>query len=174
MESPQRIRGLGKPKRLLWLAIPAAVLLAAALTAVFSARRAFNRAAQTAASEGQLPFTLRTLDTSNAARSLGAETVASHLSYTAGAFFLGDLYLGGQSGLTILRADGTSRLNLRSGFELPVAPINSIASGHLRGTSGPQLLLATGGAGLLLLEPGSGANPTIHQFLPAATDAGDL
>ena len=174
MESPQRIRGLGKPKRLLWLAIPAALLLAAAMTVVFSARRAFNHAAQTAASEGQLPFILRTLDISNPARSLGAETVASHPSYTTGALFLGDLYLGGQSGLTIRRADGTSRLNLRSGFELPVAPIHAMAAGRVRGTSEPQLLLATGGAGLLLLEPGSGATPTIHQLLPAAAAARDL
>ena len=174
MESPQRIGGLGTSKRLLWLAIPAAVLLAAALTAVFSARRAFNRAAQTSASEGQLPFTLRTLDTSNAARSFGAETVASHLSYTAGAFFLGDLYLGGQSGLTILHADGTSRLNLRSGFELPVAPIQAMATGRIRGTSEPQLLLATRGAGMLLLQPGSGTALTIHQLLPAAAAGRDL
>jgi hypothetical protein len=117
MESPQRMRGLGKSKRLLWLAIPAALVLAVALSVVINARRALNRATQTAASEGQVVFTLRTLDTSNAARSLGAETVASHASYTTGAFFLGDLYLGGQSGLTILRADGTPRLNLRAGFE---------------------------------------------------------
>ena len=175
MESPHLSSGLGKSKRLLLLAIPVALLLTVALTVVFSAHRALNHATQAAASEGQLAFTLRTLDpSSNLARSLGSETIASAPSYTAGAFLLGDLYLGGQAGLTILRADGTTSLNLRSGFELPVAPINSIASGHLRGTSGPQLLLATGGAGLLLLEPGSGANPTIHQFLPAATDAGDL
>src|ERR1035441_263964 len=175
MESPHLFSGLGKSKRLLLLAIPVALLLTVALTVVFSAHRALNHATQAAASEGQLAFTLRTLDpSSNLARSLGSETIASAPSYTAGAFLLGDLYLGGQAGLTILRADGTTSLNLRSGFELPVAPINSIASGHLRGTSGPQLLLATGGAGLLLLEPGSGANPTIHQFLPAATDAGDL
>lgn len=175
MESPQRIRGLGRSKRLLWLAIPVALLLAAALTAVFSARWALNHATQTAASEGQLAFSLRTLDaSSNLARSLGSETIASAPSYTTGAFFLGDLYLGGQSGLIVLRADGTSRLNLRSGFEIPVAPINSIVSGRLRGTSEPQLLLATGGAGLLLLEPDSHANPTIRQLLPADVEARDL
>ena len=175
MESPHLSSGLGKSNRLLLLAIPVALLLTIALTVVFSAHRALNHATQAAASEVQLAFTLRTLDpSSNLARSLGSETIASAPSYTAGAFLLGDLYLGGQAGLTILRADGTTSLNLRSGFELPVAPINSIASGHLRGTSGPQLLFATGGAGLLLLEPGSGANPTIHQLLPAATDAGDL
>jgi ligand-binding sensor domain-containing protein len=174
MESPQRSRGLGRSKRLRWLAIPLALTLAAALTAVFSARKAFNRATETAAAEGQLPFTRSTLDSFNRARSLGAETVASHPSYTTGAFFLGDLYLGGQSGLTILRSGGSSRLNLRSGFELPIAPIRAMAVGSVPGTSEPQLLLATGGAGLLLLEPGSGATPIIHQLLPAAVDARDL
>jgi ligand-binding sensor domain-containing protein len=49
-----------------------------------------------------------------------------------------------------------------------------MATGRVRGTSEPQLLLATGGAGLLLLEPGSGAAPTIHQLLPAAAAARDL
>lgn len=174
MKFPQCIRGMGKLKGLLWLTIPAALLLAAALLAVFSARQALSRASRTAASEGELPFTLRPLDTSDAARTLGAETVASRPSYTSGAFFLGDLYLGGQSGLTIRRADGTLRLNLRSGFELPLAPIEAMAVGRVRGTAEPQLLLATGGAGLFLLEPGSGATPTIHQLLPAAVAARDL
>ena len=175
MESPHLSSGLGKSNRLLLLAIPVALLLTIALTVVFSAHRALNHATQAAASEGQLAFTLRTLDpSSNLARSLGSETIASAPSYTAGAFLLGDLYLGGQAGLTILRADGTTSLNLRSGFELPVAPTQAMAAGRVRGTSEPQLLFATGGAGLLLLEPGSGANPTIHQLLPAATDAGDL
>ena len=174
MESPQRIRGLGKPKRLLWLTIPVSLVLAAALAAVFSARRAFNRATETAANEGQLAFTLRTLDISNAARGLGAEPVASRTSYTSGAFFAGELYLGGQAGLTVLRSDGTPRLNLRSGFEFPVAPILAVTAGRVRGASGPELLLATGGAGLLLLEPDTGATPTIRQLLPDAADARDL
>lgn len=174
MESPH-LSGPGKSKRLLLLAIPVALLLTIALTVVFSARRALSRATQAAASEGQLAYALRTLDvSSNLARSLGSETIASGPRYTTGAFFLGDLYLGGQAGLTILRADGTTRLNLRSGFELPVAPIQAMAAGRVRGTSEPQLLLASGGGGLLLLEPGSGANPTIQQLLPAAADARDL
>jgi hypothetical protein len=175
MESPHLSRGPGKSKRLLLLAIPVALLLTVALTVVFSARRALNHATQAAASEGHLAFSLRTLDaSSNLARSFGSETIASAPSYTTGAFFLGDLYLGGQSGLIVLRADGTSRLNLRSGFELPVAPIHAMAAGRVRGTSEPQLMLATGGAGLLLLEPGSGANPTIQQLLPADAEARDL
>jgi len=174
MESPQRVRALGKPKRLLRLAIPVALLLTAALTVVFSARRALNHATQNAAKEGQLPFTLRALDVSNQAGNLGAETVFAHPSYATGAFFLGDLYLGGPSGLTIVRAGDSSRLELRAGFELPAAPIHYIAVGRVAGTGQPQLLLATGGAGLFLLEHGSSATPTIHQLLPAATDARDL
>ena len=78
MESPHLSSGLGKSKRLLLLAIPVALLLTVTLTVVFSAHRALNRATQAAASEGQLAFTLRTLDpSSNLARSLGSETIAS-------------------------------------------------------------------------------------------------
>ncbi|HEV2619065.1 MAG TPA: hypothetical protein VGU23_03915, partial [Acidobacteriaceae bacterium] len=121
------------------------------MTAVFSARRAFDRASQSAAADSELPFTLRTLDTSNAAQIPGAEMVAPHRNYTTGALFFGDLYLGGPSGLTILRADGTSRVNLRSGLELPVASIHAMTVGRVRGTKEPQLLLATAGAGLLVV-----------------------
>ncbi len=174
MESPQRIRSLRTSKRHLWLAAPVVLLLAAALTVLFNARRVLDQASRTAASRGELAFTLLPLDTSNAAQSLGAETVASHHSYTTGAFFLGDLYLGGQSGLTIRRADGSARFTLRPGFELPVAPIQAMTVGRVRGTSKPKLLLATGGAGLLLLEPGSGATPTVHQLLPAVASSRDL
>ena len=175
MGSPLFTGGSGKSKRALLLGIPVAILLTVALAVVFNARRALSHATQTAAGDGQLAFTLRTLDTSSRlAQSLGSETIASAPSYTTGTFFLGELNLGGQSGLTVLRADGTSRLNLRSGFELPVAPINSIITGRLRGSGTPQLLVATGGAGLLLLEPGAGANPMIRQLLPADAEARDL
>ena len=175
MESPHLSSGPAKSERLLLFALPVALLLTVALTIVFSAHRALNHATQAAASKGQLAFSLSTLDaSSNLARSFGSEIVASAPSYTTGTFFLGDLYLGGRSGLIVLRADGTLGLNLRSGFELPVAPINSISSGRHRGTREPQLMLATGGAGLLLLEPGSGAAPTIRQILPADAEARDL
>jgi hypothetical protein len=49
-----------------------------------------------------------------------------------------------------------------------------MAAGRVRGAGGPQLLLATGGAGLLLLEPGPGGTPAIRQLLPAAAAARDL
>lgn len=122
-----------------------------------------------------MAFTLRGLDAStNQGRSLGSQIVAANQSYTSGVFLLGDLYLGGQSGLTIAGSDGTARLRLRAGFELPAAPIDAIAAGRVRGSSGPQLLIATGGAGLLLLDSGRGAQPSIRQLLPAEAEARDL
>lgn len=175
MESPHLSRRLGRSKLLLLPIIFLILLLTSALTVVLSGHRALNRATKAAAIKGQLAFSLQTLDTSsNFARNLGAEIIASRSSYTSGKFFLGDLYLGGQSGLAVLRADGTSRLSLRSGFELPIAPINGIASGRLHGAGEPQLLLATGGAGMLLLVPHSAASPTIRQLLPTDPEARDL
>jgi ligand-binding sensor domain-containing protein len=142
---------------------------------VLSARRAVEHATEAAAGGGQLPFTVRTLDVSgSAARAMGAELIATRPRYTTGTFLLGELYLGGPEGLTVVGADGSSRLRLRPGFELPVAPVRSVVGGRLRGASEPQLLVATGGAGLLLLEPGAGGEPTIRQMLPNDAEARDL
>ncbi len=170
-----RLPGGSRSSRLLLLAIPAAVVLAVALAAVFSARRALTRATQAATGEDQLAFALSTIDlSSNRAQNLGFQPVASASGNATGAFFAGDLYLAGPSGLTVLNGDGTVRLSLRSGYEIPVASIVGITSARLRNTSEPQLLLATSGAGLLLLEPSSQTVPTIHQLLPAALEDRDL
>jgi hypothetical protein len=170
-----RDRGPGKTRRLLLFLVPLALLLAVPITVVLHARRALQQATRTAASAGQLAFSLQTIDTSSSAPAgLGFETVASSPSYTSGAFFLGELYLGGGSGLLVLHANGTPSLRLRPGFELPVAPINGMASGPLRGADEPQLLLATGGAGMLLLERGSGTRPALRQLLPADAEARNL
>ncbi len=170
-----RLPGGPRASRFLLLAIPIVFVLVVSLAAVFSARRALNRATLATASEGQLAFTLGTIDlSSNRAQNLGFEPVASAVDYTTGTFFEGDLYVAGPSGLTLLSADGDSRLNLRSGYELPVAPIVSIISGRIRGASEPQLLVATGGAGLLILEPNAHGVPTILQLLPTDAEARDL
>jgi ligand-binding sensor domain-containing protein len=164
-----------RSSRLLPIAIPAVFMMVVALAAVFNARRVLTRATQASANEGQLPFTLRILDPSSTrAQNLGFEPVASTPDYTVGAFFAGDLYVAGPSGLSILNADGTARLNLRAGYELPVAPIVSITSARLRGTSEPQLLMATSGAGLLIFGSNFQTSPTVHQLLPAVVEDRDL
>jgi ligand-binding sensor domain-containing protein len=157
------------------LAVPAALILTVALAVILSSRRALNHATQASVSAGRLIFTRNTLDpSSRLAQSPGFELVASRENYTSGALFNGEMYLGGPSGLTVLGPDGASRRKLRSGFELPVAPIEAIAVARLRGTGEPQIMLATAGAGLLMLESGSGAAPAMHQILPADADARDL
>jgi hypothetical protein len=127
MEPQHLTNGPGKPKPLLLLAIPAVLVLTVVLAAFFSAHRALNRATQVAATEGQLAFTLRNLDPfSNLAQSLGSESVAPGPSYTTGAFFDGELYLGGRSGLTVIRADGSMRLNLRAASSFPSLPSTAL------------------------------------------------
>ncbi len=86
----------------------------------------------------------------------------------------GTLYLAGPNGLTVVAADGTRRLTLRTGFELPVAPIVAVATGRLRGDTDTQILLATSGAGLLLVDPTPSGIPTLHQLLPDSAEARDI
>jgi hypothetical protein len=170
-----RIGGPGRTLRLLLLAIPVVLVLGVVFAAVFSARRALNRAADGASLDGQFAFTLALLDPpSGRGQGPGFETVATKSDFTTGATLAGDLYLAGPSGLTILSGGGGPRLNLRTGFELPVAPIVGVTVARLRGTSEPQVLLATSGAGLLLLEPNSHGAPTIRQLLPVEVEARDL
>jgi ligand-binding sensor domain-containing protein len=173
MERPSTTFRQGRVNHLLLLAIAAALLLVFGVLAAFNSQRTLTRSARSAAIDGRLAFTLRTLDP-GMARGLRFEPVASTPRYSTGAFFAGDLYLAGPSGLTVFAGEGKLKRTLRTGVELPVAPITAVASGRLRGTHGPQLLLATDGAGLLLLEPNGDAAPTLHQLLPARAEAAGL
>jgi hypothetical protein len=175
MQRPRLTLTTGRTSRILLLAIPAAIALVIAAAAVFTAQRTLNRVSRNAATEHQLLFTLRALDPSRSApRGPAFEPVASPPAYTSGAFFAGNLYLAGPSGLTVLASDGATIRTFRTGRELPVAPITAMAVGRLRGSSDPQLLLATAGAGLLLLTPSSQSTPALQQLLPASAEASDL
>jgi hypothetical protein len=164
-----------RTQRLLLVAIPVILLMTAAAVAFWSAQRALTRSAASASSQHQLNFTLRTLDPSAAqAANLGFEPVAAPDDFTSGAILNGVFYLAGPGGLTIATPDITRRITLRTGFELPVAPIVAVTAARLRGSSDTQILLATSGAGLLLLDPNPKGSPAIHQLLPAAADSRDL
>ncbi len=159
---------LGIPKRWALLAIIAALLAATAAVVIFNAQTALTRASRTAASAQNLRFTLTAFDPHPFA--ITFEPVASTPAYTTGTFFAGNLYLAGVSGLTILAPDGTLQHILRTGIELPVAPITALAPARLRNATEPDLLIATAGTGLLLLTPQPNANPTLRQLLPADPD----
>ncbi len=160
-------------QRLLLVALPIAALLAAVTLAFFSAQRALTRAADTTHTAAQLPFTLTSLDLASLATP-AFEPVATPTPFTCGAFFAGNLYLAGPTGLSIYAPDGTLRRTLRTGLELPVSPIVAITPARLRNSSDPRLLLATAGAGLLLLDTPPNAPPTLHQLLPTTPDLRDL
>jgi hypothetical protein len=172
MRRPGTTLPFGSITRLLLFSLPALFVLATAAFIVFAAHRALTHANLSVGTAHQIPFTLRPVDL--ASTHTAFEPVASTPQYTTGAFFDGHLYLAGPAGLSILAPDGTIQRSLRTGLELPVAPIVAIATARLRGASEPELLLATSGAGLLLLEPNQNAAPTLHQLLPADPEAREL
>jgi ligand-binding sensor domain-containing protein len=85
-----------------------------------------------------------------------------------------NLYLAGPAGLSVYAPDGTLRSVLRTGRELPVAPIVAVTSARLRGVAETRILMATSGAGLLLLTPSPRGAPTLQHLVPASADARDL
>jgi ligand-binding sensor domain-containing protein len=175
---PKRQSPTMRPTRRFLLVTLTSTIVAAALivaAAFWSAQRALNRSAAVAGTQHQLRFTLRPLDPAAAqAQNPGFEPVSAQAAYTCGAFFAGDLYLAGPGGFSIYAPDGTLRRTLRTGIELPVAPIVAVVFGRLRGATDAQLLLATSGAGLLLLDPNPRGAPALHQLLPDSSEAGDL
>jgi ligand-binding sensor domain-containing protein len=162
-------------KRLLFVALPAAVLVAAAAVAFWSAQRTLTRSAGIARNQHQIGFTLKPLDPgAMQAENPGFEPVLATEGYSSGAFLDGDLYLAGASGVSIHAADGTLKRTLRTGFELPVAPVAAVGTGRLRGMNDAEVLLATSGAGVLLLEPNPRGAPAIRQLLPATAEGRDV
>lgn len=167
-------------RRRLLLAIPAVALagaLAVVLFAFLRAQHALHGAADQVRTADLLPFTLRPLDPQAlAAAGPGFEPVAPASHWTSGAALDGNLYLAGPSGLAVFSAAGTRTALFRTGLELPAVPITRVVTGRLRNASGPQVLLATAGAGVLLLTPGhpAGPRPELLQLLPAGPDARDL
>jgi ligand-binding sensor domain-containing protein len=98
------------------------------------------------------------------------EPVVPANTITTAASFEGGLYVAGPSGLAIYESANASPRRLRTGIELPPAPIVALCVAHLRGQPGPQLLGITHGAGLLVLD----ANGPPRQLLPSSRDARDL
>jgi len=122
----------GRNARLLLIALPILLVLAAAALIVIPARRALTRARLSVASAHQLAFNLQPVDIT--ATHTSFEPVASTPNYTSGAFFAGQLYLAGPSGLTIFDPNATPQTTLRTGIELPVAPITTLLAARIRGT----------------------------------------
>lgn len=152
------------------LGFSAAVVVVLSVVACWAVHH-FNSTLRSAqfqvARESSLAFTLGPVVP--ASRS-GFEAVAPADAVTTAAAFDGKLYLAGPSGLAIYDSPAGTPRRLRTGIELPPAPIRALSAAHLRGHAAPELLAITGGAGLLLFEP----NGPPRQLLASAKDARDL
>lgn len=138
----------------------------------FRAQHTLNELTRTAGREHRLAFTLRLLETGRQASAF--ELVPASTGYTSGAQLEGNFYLAGPAGLTVLAPDGTERARLRTGMELPVSPIVAVTTGRLRGATEPQVLLATAGAGVLVVAPSRQGPALLQQILPATAEAADV
>jgi ligand-binding sensor domain-containing protein len=120
--------------------------------------------------EGAVSFHL--LPVTNSASYSGFELVSAHTRYTTGIGFRGKLYLGGPGGLAIYDSPTSRPTLLRTGIDLPPAPIVALATGRLRGDAAPSVFAATQGEGLLLLSTDGSAR--MNQLLPETAQARDI
>lgn len=129
-------------------------------TALDNARSAYDESTS-------IEVTVRPLSpTSTAFRSIPAAP-----GLASAAIFSGDLWLAGQGGLVRRdSASGELRNQWVPGADLPASPITALAIGRAGGSSEPQLLAATAGAGLLSI---SAAGDIVHM-LPADPRLADL
>jgi ligand-binding sensor domain-containing protein len=152
------------------LGFSAALTLAALAFACIALRR-FNvtlrSARQQVSRENSLAFSLEPVVPASWP---AFEAVGTADTPTTAAVFSGKLYLAGPSGLAVYDSPMTAPHRLRTGVELPPAPILALTVAHLRGHPAPELLGITHGAGLLLFD----AHGPPRQLLPSAPEARDL
>jgi ligand-binding sensor domain-containing protein len=147
--------------RKLWLfatVVVAAVVVWAGL-AFWKAARAVRSATAEVAASRVSTFVSRTLD-----RALPAvESIGSPAAFNDVALFEDATFVSTSSALVEYDSGGSVRHRWRAGLELPPAPLGRLAVGTVGGTSGPQLWLATDGAGLIAFDGRS-----FRQILPGA------
>jgi ligand-binding sensor domain-containing protein len=175
-------------RRPLWLllaALPAVVVAGFAAFIFMRAQHSLDRAGVAVAWEGRFPFEMRPV---GHMENPGFEAIASAATYTSGAFYRGNLFVSGPSGLFVYGARGGSATLLKSyrvGLDLPAAPLGRMVVGRLRGDSAPGLIIATSGAGVLFFSGNDGVNRTdesgrsdgsgsFRQLLPEDAGARDV
>src|SRR5580704_4467501 len=138
--------------RVRWLVTIAslAVISAAAWAGItlWSVRRATAIATQRVSADSQAGFSVRNL----APSTTPVEVLASGDLASAGVSFDGKLYLAGSGGVAEYLADGSAGRRFRPGAELPPAPVTALAAGVLPNRSGRELLIGTGGEGLIVFD----------------------
>jgi ligand-binding sensor domain-containing protein len=170
-------------RRLRWwflAALPAVFALGIAAFVFLRAQHSLDRAAITVSADGRFPLEVRMIGRMD---NPGFEAMATPVTYSAGAFYRGKLYVSGPSGLFVygaaeaVRGGGTALLkSYRVGLDLPVAPLGAMAVGRLRGASEPELLIATAGEGILVFSASGAADGSgrFEQIRPKDAEARDV
>jgi ligand-binding sensor domain-containing protein len=156
------------------VALTAVLLLCVGAVVAFHIRHVLNDTRARVRDEGQLAFDFGSLAPID---NPGFEPLQAPEGYQAGAVFQGKLYLAGSGGLAEYSSLNSPARQFRAGIELPPSPIVRLATGILRADSGPQLVLATSGDGVLWfdgrgfrqLRPKSSAARDITAILPLAS-----
>jgi len=115
---------------------------------LWSARQAASIATQRVRADSLAGFSVRNLDPANAP----IEVLAAGDLTADGAAFDGKLYLAGNGGVSEYLADGSPGRRFRPGVELPPAPVTALAVGVLPNSPGRELLIGTGGEGLIVFD----------------------
>src|SRR5712692_1056372 len=131
------------------LGLAALVSLAYAAVAVWQAVRATRDAEQRLASEAEVLFTSARLDRPAPG---GFEWISAPAVFRDARRFQGRLYLCGPAGLFEYEPSGKLLARYRVGLELPPAPLVSMEVGTPPEASGPELLVATAGEGLIAFD----------------------
>jgi ligand-binding sensor domain-containing protein len=155
-------------RRLKWRWAVAAVLavlllgLGSAGLVFWRAQRALRAASMEVQSQASLPFSLRKFAPVHSS----FEWISAPESFTGAAFFQGDFYLCGASGLFRYDGHGALLKHYRPGEDLPSTPLLRMAAGILKGAKEPELLMVTATDGVLAFN---GAE--FRQLLPGNEDA---
>ena len=123
------------------------ILIPALLT--WETSRAVRQARAGTVAASTIPFTERQLD---GAPPVNIQSIGAPLVFRDAAIFHGHLFVAGPNGLVEYGADGELIRRFRAGLELPPVGIVSLATGVLATASGPELLIATDGEGLLIFD----------------------
>jgi len=154
-------------RTLLLLALPVVLGLGVLALVIVRVRHTLERTTASVRREGEVGFEMRRL---GGAENAGFQVVSSPATFRDAAFFDGQLYVSGPAGLFAYSADGTLHRSWRVGTDLPAAPLGTMAVGRLRGASAPELMIATDGEGVLLLD----ADGAVRQLRPVDETAREV
>jgi len=131
------------------LAIAAALLCFAVVIVVWKAQRALHGSERHVAAEQDLPFIASPVSRQP---NPGLEAISAPALFRSAQAFEGRFYLAGPAGLYVYSSDGLLQKIYRPGQDFPASPLGVMAVGTLIDSHQPELLIATGGEGVLAFD----------------------